>query len=190
MGISEKDSVTVVRIMIKLSDTLVEFDTLEYLREQKKAKHYKFEIKKRIQEWSNFNEQLSTSLLQLFQTENSQATTDLQRHFRVFSEKIHLGSDEITAMSLIYCKCVSILHDLKTLEYTDLNIHELWNLSYAVVEQFEKQCKFMTKIQDEFGNGLSQIVWGMNTLGEKIMLNEHNEDEKNDSNIADVTVTD
>lgn len=190
MEISEKDSVTIVRVMIKLSDTLVEFDTLDYLEQQKTAKYYKFEIKKRIKKWANFNESLSTSLLQLFQAENSQATTDLQRHFRVFCEKIYLGSEEVTAMSLIYCKCVSVLHDLKSLTYNDVNITELWNLSYGVVQVFEKQCKFMTKIQDEFGNGLPAIIWGFNELGNKIMLNENNENEKDSNNIADVTVTD
>lgn len=186
MEISEKDSVTFVRIAIKLSDALVEFDTLDYMVKNKQAKYFKFGIKKDILDWVNFNEFFSTYLLALFQVENSEATVDLQRHFRVVSEQIKLIDEEITAMSLIYCKCVSIMHDLKTLEYSDLNTLALWNKGYRLIETFEKQCKFMTKIEDEFGNGLPKIIWGFNTLGNKIMI--HNE--KDDESIADVVVND
>lgn len=170
--IKDTDTISIVRICIASSDTLVDTDTLAYLVETKQNKHFKFKFKRAVNKWVEFSDKFNDYMLELFHNADESAVVDLQRHYRVVCEQIHLVNEEITAMCLIYCKCVSIMREIKSMQYTDRTLYELYVLSYNVMVEFEREHKALLKIKDEHGNGLLQIINGFQLLSSKIMYKE------------------
>lgn len=170
--ISSNDTIRIVRMCIKMSDAIIDCDTLHYISKQKKNTQYRFKLKKAIQDWVNHIEQFSSAFLVPFTQADEGTCVDLASHFRNVSEQIIFLDEETTALVLVYSKCVSILFDITGMEYTDAEIEKAKKLSEEVVYQFEKQCKYLLKMKDNKGFGIRQIVTGMNELGKKIMYND------------------
>jgi hypothetical protein len=171
-NISPNDTIRIVRMCIKMSDAIIDCDTLHYLYKENKNKEYKFKLKSAIQDWASHIENFSSTFLIPFTEADESTCVDLSSHFRNISEQIVFLNEEITALVLVYSKCVSILLDIIEMRYTDAEIEKTKELSKNVVYWFEKQCKHLLSMKDSKGFGVRQIVIGMNELGKKIMYND------------------
>lgn len=175
--ISEQDTLTIVRICIKMADSLVDYDTLNYLGKTNKNILYKREVKKSIVAWAEYVDEFSSRFLVPFMNANEEVCISLTTQFRELSDGIEFESEEITSLALVYAKCVSILTDLNTMRYTDPLIERLYVLTRRVVLNIEKYSKKLLTQEAKQGHSPKLLVKTFNLLGNKIMYRKSEEDE-------------
>jgi hypothetical protein len=172
MEISKQDTMSLIRMAIKYSDSLNELDELQ---SQDKNKLFKFEIRKSLTELNEFAEPLFTNFLREFMKEYELVIIELMEAFRETSKKIKLGNEERTNVGLLYAKIASCIIDVKKMEYKDEFLTHLQFLMEEVVIAIEKQAKFLFGLKDAKGFGINELVWGFNELSNKTMYANEND---------------
>jgi hypothetical protein len=171
--LTDNDSIVLVRVAFKCADILSETDTLLYLAEQKASKYLKREIKLQVKNFSVALEEFSSSLLKGMYLSDENLSQNLQQGFRDFTDQIYLGDDETTAFGLVYSMALSIVHDLRTITYTDTRVAKLYNSAYKLATSVPIAHPHLLKIVDKHGNGIAAIVETFDMLGKKIMYGYH-----------------
>lgn len=172
MDLSRKDTIALIRLAIKYSDALNEYDSLSFVSNPKIFKH-KFKIK--ANELNAFAEPFFTNFLKEFMHEYEEVILELMETFREASLKVSLGSIERTAAGLFYSKIASCMFDLQGMDYKDKYLEYLFELMKDAVTEFEKQNKFMLSIKDSNGFGVKNLVFAFNDLSNKTMYANEND---------------
>lgn len=170
--IREQDTLTIVRICIKMSDALVDCDTLEYIAKAGNSNRYKRDVKRSISNWSKYIDEFSSRFLVPFMNANEEVCISLTTQFRDLSDGIEFDDEETTAIILTYAKCVSILKDLDSMMYSDPLIQKLWNLTRRVVAEVEKTDSVLFNLQCKTGHNTKDLIKVFDLLGNKIMYRQ------------------
>jgi hypothetical protein len=167
--VSPEDTIRVVRIALKCADALVDFDVINDLVEDKKAKYMKHELKKPFQYSGYTIELFSSEFLKKFVQADENIQMRLQQIFRDFSLKIKFMNDEMTALVLYYAKLKSIIDDINGLKYNDPYIGYLLKMCVEFTDRVAAKYSTVLKRTDQEGNGVQDIIDGLNKLGTTIM---------------------
>jgi len=167
--ISPEDTIRVVRVALKCADALVDFDVINDLVEDKKAKYMKHDLKKPFQYSGHVIELFSSEFLKKFVQADQNTQMELQQIFREFSLKIKFMNEEMTALVLYYAKLKSILVDIHELEYNDPYISYLKKICLEFTDKLASKYSTILKRTDTDGHGVQYIINGLNKLGKTIM---------------------
>ena len=175
--IKPEDTIAIVRMCIKMSDCLNEYDDLEYLKSIKENKRYRHEIRHAINDWGKEIDLFSSKFLIPFTQSDEKTCVELTTYFRDLSDSIKFRTEEETSILLIYAKCASILIDISPMEYTDQDIQRVVKKTYAVLHTIENKWMQGIQLVTSEGYDMKQVIIGFNQLGRKIMYNEPQENE-------------
>lgn len=167
--VSPKDTIRVVRIALKCADALVDFDVINDLIEDKKAKYVKHDLKKDFLKSGYIVELFSSEFLTHFVKEDENTQMELQQIFRDFSDKIRFVNEELTALILYYAKLKSIINDISELKYNDIYIDYLLDICLTFTKEVYSKYKAILERTDAKGHGVQDIINGLNKLGKTIM---------------------
>jgi hypothetical protein len=171
--VNKEDTIRIVRIVIKCSDLLTDYDTLVDYMQSKKSVYIKHELKKKLTDLGEFVDRFSSTFLKPFVEADEIAQMELQGMFTDFTKNIFVKDEELTALILMYSKCSSILHDISEMEYGDLRLKYLHDYCKSFCTSVEKKYQFLFLIKDKKGYGVTDIVNALNDLGKKIMYSEN-----------------
>ena len=167
--VSPKDTIRVVRIALKCADALVDFDVINDLIEDKKAKYVKHDLKDPFIKSGFTVELFSSEFLKHFVQEDENTQMELQKIFRDFSYKIKFINEELTALILYYAKLKSIIDDINELKYNDQYIDYLLKICLLFTSKVDSKYKAILDRTDAEGHGVQDIINGLNKLGKTIM---------------------
>jgi len=167
--ISPEESIAFVRVAIKCADALVDFDVIEDLVKDKKAKYMKHNLKKYFHQSGYTIELFSSKFLENFVKTDENVQMQLQQMFREFSLKIKFLNEEMTALVLYYAKLQSIINDVEELNYSDPYTKYLVDTCREFIDSLKIKYKTVLQKTDEEGHGVQDIINGLNKLGKTIM---------------------
>jgi hypothetical protein len=168
--ISKEDSIRIVRIVVKCSDLLSDYDILASAIENKKAKYAKHELKNIILELGEFVDKFSGAFLIPFVKADDELQMELQASFTEFSKSIKVKNPELTALILMYIKCRSILDDIHEMEFADKFLGLLIEICKLFCEVVDKKYAFIKELKDpKSGYTVDMLANAMSELGKKIM---------------------
>jgi hypothetical protein len=167
--VSPKDTIRIVRITLKCADALVDFDAVNDLIRDKKARYVKHDLKKSFAKSGHIVELFSSEFLTHFVKEDENTQMELQQIFRDFSDKIRFVNEELTALILYYAKLKSIINDISELKYNDVYIDYLLDICLTFTKELYSKYKNILERTDSDGHGVPDIIDGLNKLGKTIM---------------------
>ena len=174
--IKHEDTIRIVRIVIKCSDLLYDFDTLEDYVKVKKSRYIKHDHKKIFFSLGEYIDKFSSCFLTPFVESNEESQMELQKMFTEFSAKISFKSNERTAFILLYAKVHSIVDDLKEMEFTDAMLSGLKKVCEDFLEESLKKNNTMLDPDGIEGSYVHEVIDALNNLGKKIMyINKEDE---------------
>jgi len=173
LDISQEDSIRIVRIVVKCSDLLSDYDLLADKIEKKNAKYVKHELKNITLELGEFVDKFSGAFLVPFVKTDDELQMELQKSFSAFSKNINVKNPELTALILLYIKCKSILDDIFEMEHADKFLGLLIEMCKLFCETVEKKYVFIKDLKDpKSGYTVEMLANAMTELGKKIMYGE------------------
>ena len=173
--VSYNDTIRIVRVVIKCSDLLSDYDLLESYVKIKKSRYIKHELKEVFFELGAYIDKFSTAFLKPFVEEDDVTQMELQSMFNEFNKGIWIDTSEKTAFIMLYSKVYSILNDLTEMEYTDNMLSGLKDLCKDFIEKCYKKHFGLFNMQHEGENLVVKIITALDELGKKIMYGENKE---------------
>jgi hypothetical protein len=167
--INEEDTIRIVRIVVKCSDMLSDFDVLEEYMINKKTKYIKHEVKAPFKVLGSYVDKFSSAFLKPFVEADDTTQMELQSIFSEFSSKIYIKDDETTALAMLYAKCKSICEDIVEMKYGDKRLKDLLKYCMDFYKAVEKKFPLTITIEDKHGHGFDDIANGLSRLGKTIM---------------------
>jgi hypothetical protein len=174
-NVSYNDTIRIVRIVIKCSDLLSDYDLLEGYVKIKKSKYIKHEIKETFFDLGAYIDKFSSAFLKPFVEEDDVAQMELQAMFNEFNKGIHIDNSQKTAFILLYSKVYSIMNDLSEMEYTDAMLEGLYEICKKFIDECYKKHLGLFNIQHNGENLVVTIIAAIDSLGKKIMYGNKDE---------------
>lgn len=174
--IKHADTIRIVRIVIKCSDLLYDFDTLEDYIKAKKSKYIKHDHKKIFFSLGEYIDKFSSCFLVPFVEDNEESQMELQKMFTEFSAKLSFKTSERTSFILLYAKIYSIVQDLNEMEYVDTMLSGLKDICDEFLEESLKKNSTILDPDGIQGEYVHAVIQALNDLGKKIMyINKEDE---------------
>jgi len=174
--INDNDTISIVRIVIKCSDLLSDFDTLEEYMNDKTSKFIKQEVKAPFKILGEYVDKFSSAFLKSFVETDDVIQMELQAIFNEFSSKIFIINEETTALAMLYAKSKSICDDISDMKYTDKRIQMLYKHCNDFVKIIEKKYPLTLCKTDPNGHSIQDVADALTRLGRTIMYGEKPED--------------
>lgn len=167
--ITENDTINIVRIVIKCSDLLSDFDTLEEYMTKKTSRYIKQEVKAPFKKVGEYIDNFSSAFLTSFVQADDVVQMELQAIFNDFSSKIFIVDEETTALAMLYAKCKSICDDISDMKYTDKRLQMLHKCCSDFVNIIDKKYPLTLTKQDPVGHTIEDVAIALTKLGRSIM---------------------
>lgn len=167
--ITENDTITIVRIVIKCSDMLSDFDILEEYMNDKKSRFIRQEVKAPFKSLGEYVDKFSSAFLTSFVQTDEVIQMELQAIFNDFSSKIFIVDEETTALAMLYAKSKSICDDIRDMKYTDLRLQTLYKSCNDFVKIIDKKYPLTLTKKDPNGNTIEDVAMALTSLGRTIM---------------------
>lgn len=174
--ISEEDTIRIVRIVIKCSDLLSDFDTLEEGMNNKSSRYIKQEVKAPFKKLGEYVDKFSSAFLTSFVQADDVVQMELQAIFNDFCSKIFIIDEETNALAMLYAKSKSICNDVLEMKYTDKRLQLLFKHCYDFVKIIDKKYPLTLSKIDAKGHGIEDVVEALNKLGKSIMYGKKPEE--------------
>jgi hypothetical protein len=170
--ITEDDTIRIVRIVVKCSDLLSDFDTLEEYMKNKTSKFIKQEVKAPFVKLGDYVDKFSSAFLTSFVQADDIIQMELQSIFSEFSEKIFIINEETTALGMLYSKSKSICDDISEMKYTDKRLEMLYKCCNDFVKIVEKKYPLTLLKTDPNGHCIHDVAVALTKLGKTIMYSK------------------
>jgi hypothetical protein len=167
--ITEEDTIRIVRIVIKCSDLLSDFDTLEEYMIDKKSKFIRQEVKAPFVKLGEYVDKFSSAFLKSFVATDDIVQMELQAIFSEFSNKIFIIDEETTALGMLYSKAKSICDDVSEMKYSDKRLQLLYKSCNDFVKIVEKKYPLTLLKTDPNGHCIYDVAEALTRLGKTIM---------------------
>lgn len=167
--ITEEDTIRIVRIVVKCSDLLSDFDTVEEYMINKTSKFIKQEAKDPFRKLGLYIDKFSSAFLKSFVQADDVTQMELQAIFNEFSSKIYIIDEETTALGMLYAKCRSICDDVQEMKYTDKRLQLLHKHCIDFTRIIEKKYPLTLCKADKNGYTIDDVATALTKLGKTIM---------------------
>lgn len=167
--ITENDTISIVRIVVKCSDLLSDFDTLEEYMNDKTSKFIRQEVKAPFKILGEYVDKFSSVFLKSFVETDDIIQMELQSIFNEFSSKIFIIDEETTAMAMLYAKSKSICDDISGMKYTDKRLQMLYKYCNDFVKIIDKKYPLTLCKTDPNGHSIEDVAVALTKLGRTIM---------------------
>jgi hypothetical protein len=174
-NVSYNDTIRIVRIVIKCSDLLSDYDLLEGYVKIKKSKYIKHELKEIFFNLGEYIDKFSSAFLKPFVEEDDVTQMELQAMFNDFNKGIYIDNPQKTAFILLYSKIYSIMNDLSEMEYNDTMLEGLRNICKDFINECYKKHFGLFNMQHNDENLVVTIITAIDSLGKKIMYGNKDE---------------
>jgi hypothetical protein len=154
--ITEDDTIRIVRIVVKCSDLLSDFDTLEEYMKNKTSKFIRQEVKAPFVKLGDYVDKFSSAFLTSF----VQADDIIQMEL------------ETTALGMLYSKSKSICDDISEMKYTDKRLEMLYKCCNDFVKIVEKKYPLTLLKTDPNGHCIYDVAVALTKLGKTIMYSK------------------
>lgn len=173
----EKDTVFLLRAVVKISSALVYLDSII-----DQEKYYKYGFKRESRRWASTIEVHTSELMKTLAQENSQLLTEVYGIIESSLDKVQLSTPEQTSLFCYYVMLKSAVNDISKMEDKSLVYAMVIDIvTKKVINQIGKQYLSIIETKDSSGNDFMYLVDFLDGLGEKVMINK-NEDESNKDN--------
>jgi len=200
--VSYNDTIRIVRVVIKCSDLLSDYDLLEGYVKIKKSKYIKHEIKETFFDLGAYIDKFSSAFLKPFVEEDDMTQMELQAMFNEFNKGIYIDNpqktafillyskvysimndlsemeidnSQKTAFILLYSKVYSIMNDLSEMEYTDAMLEGLYDICKKFIDECYKKHFGLFNMEHNDENLVVTIITAIDNLGKKIMYGNKDE---------------
>lgn len=162
----EKDTVTLLRAVIKISSSLNDFDSIVF-----DSKYYKYKFKVESSKWCRLMLMHTDALMKSLIEEDDKLLVEVYSQIDSSTKNINAGTDEKTSLIVFYSKLKSALWDIEQMEENRNTFYPefIYHNTKKLVTQIEKQFKSIIDIKDSKGNNTDYIVNYLNELGSAIM---------------------
>lgn len=174
-NVSYNDTIRIVRIVIKCSDLLSDYDLLEGYVKIKKSKYIKHELKEIFFNLGEYIDKFSSAFLKPFVEEDDVTQMELQAMFNDFNKGIYIDNPQKTAFILLYSKIYSIMNDLSEMEYTDAMLEGLREICSSFLDIAYKKHLGVFNILYKDENLTTTVIVALDNLGKKIMYNKEDD---------------
>jgi hypothetical protein len=173
----EKDTVFLLRSVVKISSALVYLDSII-----DQEKYYKYGFKRESRRWASTIEVHTSELMNVLAQENSELLMEVYEIIEGSLNKVQLSTPEQTALFCYYVMLKSAVNDISKMEDKSLVYAMVIDIvTKKVINQMGKQYLSIINTKDSDGRDFMHLVDFLDDLGEKVMINK-NENESNKDN--------
>lgn len=167
-----KDTVRLLRAVMKISSALNDYDTIVY-----EKKYFKYNFKRVSTTWAKATVIHTAFLMKELAKEDEKLLAEVYTSLDEASKGITAGDDSRTALILMYAKLISAMEDIDSMENSRNTFYPmfLYEHSKRATDESMKQYGKLIEIKDKDGNDVRHLIDFYNDLGVKLM--HYNKDE-------------
>ncbi len=169
----DQDTVHLLRAVLKCSTALTFLDEIV---EQKI--YHRFAFKRESNNWSKVIEMHTQELMNVLVQENDKLLMEIYEIIEGSLNKVQFGNPAKTSLFCYYVMIKSAVNDILKMKDRRMVYAKVIELvTNKVIIKIEKQYKNIIEIKDHEGRDFTYLVEYLDDLGEKVMINKH-EDNK------------
>lgn len=167
-----KDTVRLLRAVMKISSALNDYDTIVY-----EKRYFKYNFKRVSTTWAKATVIHTAFLMKELAKEDEKLLAEVYTSLDEASKGITAGDDSRTALILMYAKLISAMEDIDSMEDSRNTFYPmfLYEHSRLATREAMKQYGKLIEIKDKDGNDIRHLINFYNDLGVKLM--HYNKDE-------------
>jgi len=168
----DKDTVRLLRAVMKISSALNDYDTIVY-----EKRYFKYNFKRVSTTWAKATVIHTAFLMKELAKEDEKLLAEVYTSLDEASRGITAGDDSRTALILMYAKLFSAMEDIDSMEESRDTFYPmfLYEHSKRATQEMMKQYGKLIEIKDKDGNDVRHLINFYNDLGVKLM--HYNKDE-------------
>jgi hypothetical protein len=177
----QRDTVKLLRAVMKISSALNDYDTIVY-----EKRYFKYNFKRVSTTWAKAMFIHTAFLMKELAKEDEKLLAEVYMSLDESSKGITAGDDSRTALVLMYAKLNSVLVDIDSMEDSRNTFYPMFLYEHTkrVIDEVMKQYSKLIEIVDKEGNDINHLINFYNELGVKLMHYSKDGDKSGDTTVG------